>query len=114
MLASIVESAVLDHAIPRRAELSLSGTPDTWNVKDVLLRAMGDVAQPRDRALSFHLFASRSLLRPALQMMTPAVVTAASFERLHDFASRAVHALGFGAPSKTLPPGAISASDLPN
>lgn len=114
LLASIVESAVLDHAIPRRAELSLSGTPDTWNVKDVLLRAMGDVAQPRDLALSFHLFASRSLLRPALQMMTPAVVTAASFERLHDFASRAVHALGFGAPSKTLPPGAISASDLPN
>lgn len=114
MLASILESAVLDHAIPRRAELGLSGTPDTWNAKDVLLRAMGDAAQPKDLALSFHLFASRNLLRPALQMMTPAVVTAASFERLHDFAIRAVHALGFGAPSKTLPPGAISTSELPS
>lgn len=113
LLASIVESALLDHAIPRRAELGLSGTPDAWNVQDVLLQAMGDAAQPKDRALSFHLFASRNLLRPALQMMTPAVVTAASFERLHDFARRAVHALGFGAPSKTLPPGSLSADQLP-
>ncbi len=113
LLASIVESAVLDHAIPRRAELGLSGTPDTWKVPDVLLRAMGDAAQPKDRALSFHLFASRNLLRPALQMVTPSVVTAASLERLHDFASRAVHAMGFGAPSKALPPGAISIDDMP-
>jgi hypothetical protein len=74
---------------------------------------MGDAAHPKDRALSFHLFASRNLLRPALQMMTPSVVTAASLERLHDFASRAVHAMGFGAPSKALPPGAISIDDMP-
>lgn len=113
LLASILESALLDHAIPRRAELGLSGTPDMWNVQDVLLRAMGDAAQPKDRALSFHLFASRNLLRPALQMMVPAVVTAASFEGLHAFASRAVYALGFGAPSQTLPPGAICVDDQP-
>ena len=113
LLASILESAILDHAIPRRVELELTGTPDTWNVQEVLLLAMDDAAEPKDRALSFHLFASRNLLRPALQMVTPAVVTATSFERLHEFATRAVHALGFGAPAKTLPPGAIKTEDLP-
>jgi len=113
LLASVMESVVIDHAVPRRSEFGLSGTPDTWNVQDVLLRAMGDCAQPKDRALSFHLFASRNLLRPALQMVTPAVVTAASFELLHDFVSRALHALGFGAPIRTLPPGAMSTEDLP-
>jgi hypothetical protein len=113
MLGSVMESALLDHAIPRRAELGLTGTPDTWNVQELLLRAMGDAAQPKDRSLAFHLFASRNLLRPALQMVTPAVVTAASFERLHEFVGRALHELGFAAPAKMLPPGSVSARDLP-
>ena len=73
---------------------------------------MGDVAQPKDRSLAFHLFASRNLLRPSLQMVTPAVVTEASFERLREFVARALHALGFGAATKTLPPGSLQAEDL--
>ncbi|MCK5944705.1 MAG: hypothetical protein KAI24_22140 [Planctomycetes bacterium] len=113
MLASIMESALLDHAIPRRAALGLTGQPDTWVMHDVLLRAMGDAVQGKDRSLAFHLFAARNLLRPALQMVTPAVVTAASFERMRDFVERALHAQGFGTPFKTLPPGAVQASDLP-
>lgn len=113
MLASIMESAVLDHAIPRRSELGLGGQPDNWNMQDVLLRAMGDAAQPKDRSLAFHLFAARNLLRPALQMVTPAVVTAASFERLRDFVCRALHALGFAGASQTLPPGAVRADEYP-
>jgi hypothetical protein len=62
--------------------------------------------------LSYHLFASRNLLRPALQMVAPAIVTAASFERLRDFALHALHGLGFGVPTGTLPPGSISAADF--
>lgn len=113
MLASIMESALLDHVIPRRGELGLAGTPDTWAMPDVLIRAMGAASGPKDRSLAFHLFASRNLLRPALQMMTPTVVTATSFDRLREFVARALHALGFGAPSQTLPPGMLSTQDLP-
>ena len=112
LLAAIMETAVLDHVIPRRTELALTGAPDTWSMRDVLMKAMGEAAEPRDRALSFHLFASRSLLRPALQMVTPAVVTAASFERLHEFAGRALHVLGFGAPAKTVSHDSAHVEDL--
>lgn len=90
LLASIMESAVLDHVIPRRSEFGLSGTPDTWNAQELVMRGMGDAAEPKDRSLAFHLFSSRNLLRPSLQMVTPAVVTEASFERLFDFVGRAL------------------------
>lgn len=113
LLASILESVTLDHAIPRRAEFGLVGGPETWKLHEVVLAAMGDAAQPKDRALAFHLFASRNLLLPAAQMVTPAVITVASFERLHEFVTRALHELGFGAPaSATLPPGFLSNDDM--
>ncbi len=111
LLASIAEAALLDHAIQRRSELGLSGTPDTWNPQELLLRAMGEAAEPKDRALAFHLFASRNLLRPSLQMVTPAVVTAASFERLYDFVGRALYALGFGSAAKAPPAGTPRTDD---
>lgn len=107
-----MESATLDHAIPRRAEFGLAGTPDTWKLHEVVLQAMGDSAEPKDRSLAFHLFASRNLLHPAMQIVTPAVITATSFERLHDFVARALHQLGFGAPVKTLPPGFMTNEDM--
>ncbi len=94
MLASLLESVVLDHAIVRRAELALTGTPDTWNVQEVLTKCLGDAFAPKDVSLAYHLFASRNLLRPAAQIMKPLVVTAASFEKLQDFVQRAVHHLG--------------------
>lgn len=113
MLASIMESALLDHAIPRRSELGLSGKPDSWNMKELLLKAMGDAVHPKDHSLAFHLFAARNLLRPALQMVAPAVVTASSFDRMRDFVSRAIHAIGFGAQVETLPPGSVPADQIP-
>ncbi len=94
MLASLLESVVIDHAIVRRAELGLTGTPDTWNVQEVLTKCLADAFAPKDVSLAYHLFASRNLLRPAAQMMKPLVVTAASFEKLRDFAQRAIHHLG--------------------
>ena len=113
MLASIMEAALLDHVIPRRAELGLSGTPDTWPPHELLLRALGDAAEARDPSLAFHLFASRNLLRPALQMVTPAVVTDASMDRMREFVERCLHKLGYRNPNATLPPGSINVSDLP-
>ena len=110
LLASLLEAAVLDYAIARRAEFVLSGSPETWNLQDLLLKALGERAAPQDRAMAFHLFAARNLLRPALQMVTPAVVTSATFERLREFVQRALHDLGYGV--GTLPPGALKAGDL--
>jgi hypothetical protein len=110
LLASLLESAVLDYATARRAEFGLAGSPETWNLQDLLLKALGERAAPQDRAMAFHLFASRNLLRPALQMVTPAVVTSATFERLREFVQRALHDLGYGL--GTLPPGALKAGDL--
>ena len=108
MLASVLEAALLDHAIPRRAEYGLASTPDTWNTQDVLVKAMGENFTPKDRSLAFHLFASRNLLRPALQIVTPTVVTQASLERLQEFVHRALHAMGFAssdlAPEPKQPP----------
>ncbi|MEO6596784.1 MAG: hypothetical protein ABIP94_18715 [Planctomycetota bacterium] len=95
MLASVLESAALDHAIPRRAELGLSGTPDAWNPPELISKVMGDAFQPKDNALAYHLFSARNLLRPALQMVTPTIVTIASFERLRGFVQRALHAMGY-------------------
>lgn len=105
LLASVLEAVVLDHAIPKRAELGLVGTPDTWNLQDLLARIMGDAFVPKDRSLAYHLFSARNLLRPALQMVKPMVVTPASFERLQEFVQRAAHRMGM--------PGATSGSPNP-
>ena len=95
LLGSILESAVLDHAIPRRAELGLVGTPDTWNPVDVLAKVMGEQFNPKDRSLAYHAFSARNLLRPSLQIVTPMVVTQASLQRLQEFAQRALHSMGY-------------------
>lgn len=95
ILASIVEAALLDHAIPRRSEFGLIGAPDSWKPHELLLAVLGERSTPKDHALAFNLFASRNLLRPALQMMTPAVVTADSFERARDLVQRTLHSMGF-------------------
>jgi len=99
LLASILEAAVLDHAIPRRAELGLTSTPDTWNPQDVLIRVLGETLPPKDKSLAYHLFSARNLLRPSLQIVTPTVVTHASLERLHEFVQRALHTMGFASAS---------------
>lgn len=108
LLGSILESAVLDHAIPRRTEIGLTGTPDTWNPVDVLVKVMGEQFNPKDRSLAYHVFSARNLLRPSLQIVTPTVVTLASLQRLQEFAQRALHAMGYcatdGSGDENLPP----------
>ena len=100
LLASLLEAAVLDHVIPRRAEFGLTGTPDAWNPQELLLKALGERGTPQDMSLAYHLFAARNLLRPALQIVTPAIVTMSSFDRMREFVQRSLHVLGFGpAPS---------------
>ena len=104
VLASLLEAAVLDHVLPRRAEFALQGGPDAWDPHALLLRALGEQALPEDAALGRQLYASRALLCPGVQLVTPIVVTVASFVVLRDFVQRALHALGYGAPVAGLPP----------
>jgi hypothetical protein len=94
-LASILEGALLDHAVPRRAELGLIGSPDSWSLHDLLLSVLGTGISPQDRGLVYQLFATRNLIRPAVQLVAPAIITAQSFERLSDFVARALRQLGF-------------------
>jgi hypothetical protein len=112
LLASIMESAILDHVIPRRAELGLSGSPDSWRLDEVVLHAMGESVQPKDRSMAFHLFASRNLMFPAMQIVTPVVITASSFQSLHEFVVRALYEIGFGAPAASRPTGFLSNEDM--
>ncbi len=96
LLAAILEGAVIDHVLPRRGEFGLAGTPESWDPVELLLRVLGDAAEPKDRAMAFNLFSARNLLRPGVQMMSPAIVTAATFERLQEFAQRVLHVIGLG------------------
>ncbi|MFK7740837.1 MAG: hypothetical protein AB8H80_10995 [Planctomycetota bacterium] len=96
LVGAIAESVVLDYALPRRIDLGLPEEPEAWPLSDILLGALGDAAQPRDRAFCFHLFSARNLLRPSRQVVTPVVVTATSFVRIHEFVGRAFSVLGYG------------------
>jgi hypothetical protein len=94
-LSSIMEGAILDHAIPRRTELGLVGAPDSWNPQEILLNVMGDLVTPKDRSVVYHVFAARNLIRPAAQLVAPAVVTQQSLDKLTEFARRALRHMGF-------------------
>jgi hypothetical protein len=97
LLASLLEAAVIDHALARRIELDLTGSPDSWNLQEVLGKVMGEAALAKDKAVAYLLFHARNLLRPAIQMAAPAAVTQGSFERAREFVQRALYALGLGA-----------------
>ncbi len=94
-LTSVLEGAIIDHAIPRTLDLGLSGMPDTWNPQDVLLRIFGDNCQPRDRAAAYHVFAARSLIHPALQLKSPIVVTGLAFKKHLEFVAQSLRLMGF-------------------
>lgn len=94
-LTSILEAAVIDHAMPRMLEFGLHGSPDTWNAQELLLRVFGDKCSPRDRASAYYAFAARSLIRPAVQVKSPMVVTAVSFRKHLEFVGRALREMGY-------------------
>jgi hypothetical protein len=94
-LSSIMEGAVTDHAIPRRAELGLVGAPDSWNPQEILMNVMGDLVALKDRGVVYQVFAARNLIRPAAQLVAPAAVTSRSLDMLIEFARRALRHMGF-------------------
>jgi hypothetical protein len=98
LLGAVLEAALIDHVLPRRHAFEVSGDPIGWNLQGLLLAALAEQAQPTDKALAQHLFTARNLLRPSVQVLSPTIVTPASFETLRSFAQRSLHALGYGAP----------------
>ena len=111
LLGCVMESALLDHALPRRSELGLSGPPETWNLKQVLTTVMGDRCSSRDRSLIGNLFSARTLLRPAVQLLAPTSVTSEGFESLREFVQRAMTDLHYSEESPNPSPQSCATAD---
>jgi len=79
-LYSIFEAGVLDHALNRRGELGLHGNVESWSLEGILQKALGDRLAIADRALLIGLISGRSLVRPAIQLVSPLAVTAVSLK----------------------------------
>jgi hypothetical protein len=105
-LASIFEGAVVDYALPRQKELGIKGPPETWRIEQVVETALGDHLTSMDRPYLLQMVAARHLVRPAIQLHSPMVVTPVSFERALAFVRRVLVELGYaGSAGGVLPMG---------
>jgi len=102
-LGSILEACCLDWALARRRELGLPGAPESWNLEVLLHHVFGSEVSSMDRALLFHLTAARNLLRPAIQVSNPMVITAATQAELTQFVLRVLAAMGYVGAGEPLP-----------
>ena len=92
-LASVLEGAVLDHAMPRVRDLGLSGPPDSWKLNKILAVVMIDFSA-HDRALLAHLMGTMNMIRPSTQLGQPVVVTKKILEDMRGFVHRILGILG--------------------
>lgn len=95
LLGSVVEAALLDHVLPRRTELGLKSTPETWSPQGLLIQVMGEQLSSADHAMVNRLISARSLLRPAMQLIAPMIVTFEKFETLREFVQWVLARLGY-------------------
>lgn len=96
-LASLLEAAVIDCALARSAELGLAGRPDAWDMTDVAAKLLGERCSSRDRATLSYVFAAQRLLRPALQLHMPLVVTPETYHSNSTFVGVVLRMLGCAA-----------------
>lgn len=118
-LGSILEAACIDYALAHRRELALSGAPESWNLEVVVGSVLGGEISSMDRALLFHLNAARNLLRPAIQLSNPMVVTAGTQAELMNFVRRVLTLLGYVGNREVVeaqagPSGPVAASSRPS
>jgi hypothetical protein len=85
VLAALFEAVVVDLAMRRRVELELRGTPDSWNLQQVAVSLLDGNCTGPDRNTLFHLLTCRNLVRPAVQLSNPVVVTGESFGKMRTF-----------------------------
>lgn len=93
-LASLLESAVIDTALARAAELHLTGRPEAWDMADVAARLIGDRCSARDRSMLSFIFEAQRLVRPAQQLEMPLVVTPGSYQSHCEFVAVVLRMLG--------------------
>lgn len=105
MLASILEAITIDHANGVRQQLALSGGPESWNLAKLLEICMGDAFEAASRQTLQLLVNAPNLLRPAMQMTSPIVVTAALMQQALEFTRLVARTLGFASDSSRDQPG---------
>ncbi|MCA8954908.1 MAG: hypothetical protein KDC87_02480 [Planctomycetes bacterium] len=92
-VSSVFEAVVTDYALPRRAELDLRGTPDTWQLQKIVTHVLGPRITSPDRNALYHLVAARNLVRPSVQLVNPIVVTRQSVEKMMELTRRFAEAV---------------------
>jgi hypothetical protein len=102
-LAAIVESIVIDCALPNAKDLGLTSAPETWDLGDVFDRVLGKSLKMMDRAFLVQLAAARNMLRPVTQLQNPIVVTANTVSSAIDFVNRIAATLGWDTNLSALP-----------
>jgi hypothetical protein len=95
LLSSVVEAALLDHVLPRRNELGLKSSPETWSPQGLLIQLMGDQLSSRDHAMVNRMMSARSLLRPAMQLVMPTIISFEDYESLCAFVKWVLAKLGY-------------------
>lgn len=98
-LSSILEAVVIDYVLVRRKELGISGTPDGWNLPQILLKLLGSKLGPRDRGNLIQVLTASDLVRPVSQYMAPMVVTPTSFQHHFEFVKMVLVQLGYRGPA---------------
>ena len=98
-LSSILEAVVIDYVLVRRKELGISGTPDGWNLPQILLKLLGSTLGPRDRGALIQVMTASDLVRPVSQYMAPMVVTPTSFQQHFGFVRMVLVELGYRGPT---------------
>ena len=101
LISSVFEALVLDVAMKNRGDLSLQGTPDTWNLQGVVTNLMGGRIAGPDRNTLFHIFSCKNLIRPSVQLNNPIVSTKDSVEKMLEFVQKFVIATGLGSGSSS-------------
>ena len=94
-LASVFEAIVVDYALPRLVELGIKGPPETWRIEEIVRRALAERITATDRAQVLQMVAARHLVRPAVQLHAPVVVTAATLGRAIALTNRCLVEFGY-------------------
>ncbi len=103
-LSSVLEGALIDHAIPLADEFELTGTPDTWVLSNIVARVYDGDFPARKRSLFSQLIASRKLIQPAQQMQMPMVMTSSIFGELGTFVSELLARIGMVGNTRSIAP----------
>ncbi|GEM_PF-2773228 len=94
-LGSLFESILLDHGLAHRSELELTEAPNRWNFSDLARKIFGERLEAGHEPILALLQACRKLLRPAVMLVHPIVVTGTMVAEAEQFLAWLLHELGY-------------------